>query len=538
VQLLDEMVGDLSFALDNLDREQARQQALAQAEAGLSLFRRLFNTSAISVIVTARDDARVMEINEVMCQRYGYPREDLLGRQLADFKVGLCEADREHFYRSMRQQGQVRNMEATVLTRSGIPRHSLVSGDLIDYQGVACVLSTSVDITELRAAQQAAQARAGAEAANRAKTEFLAQMSHELRTPLNALLGFTQLLEADAQSLPAAQREWLGHMRRAGWHLLGLINDVLDIARIEAGQLQVQSEPLALAPLLAEVQALSTGLAEERAVLLQPLPALAPDLGLRADRRRLQQVLLNLLSNAIKYNRPGGQVSIAVEADAQRVTLRVQDNGLGMDAEQLTHLFEPFNRLGREQGGIEGTGIGLALSRQLMQLMDGEIEVSSLPGQGTTVSLLLPRAARATAAASIPSAEPLPPVSGLVLYIEDNAVNRLIVGQMLARWPGLRFESAEDGASGLRRAAELQPDLLLLDMQLPDTNGLAVLQALKAEPATAALRVVALSASAMADEVAAVMDAGALDYWTKPLELSPFLEKMQRLLQAPSSPRP
>lgn len=502
LRLLDEMAGDVAFALDNLDREQARRQALAQAEAGLALFRRLFNNSAVSVIVTTLAEGRVLEINEVMCRRYGYGREALLGRRLVELQVGLEDEDRARFYAQMRQQGQVRNME-------------------------------------LRAAQQEAQARAGAEAANRAKTEFLAQMSHELRTPLNALLGFTQLLEADAQALPAAQREWLAHMRRAGWHLLGLIKDVLDISRIETGQLPLQPEPLCLTPLLAEVLALSEGQARERGVTLLPLTALAAGLGVRADRRRLQQVLLNLLSNGIKYNHPGGSLTLTAEAEAARVRLRVRDTGPGMDEAQLAQLFTPFNRLGREHGGVEGSGIGLALSQQLMRLMDGQITVSSAPGRGTEVCLELPRADDHTTASAAAATTPaLPPAAGRVLYIEDNAVNRLLVEQMLARWPDLLVECAEDGETGLRRAAELRPDLVLLDMQLPDIHGREVLRRLRADARTAALPVVALSASAMADDVAEMLAAGALDYWSKPLELGPFLEKMRRLLPSTSTPTP
>lgn len=537
VRLLDEMAGDVSFALDNLDREQARRAALARAEAGFALFRQLFNAAATGCIVTRIDDMSVVEINEVMCRRYGHAREQLIGQRLRDLGVGLGDADRARFYEQMRASGHVEAMECTVRTPDGRLRHALLYGDRVDYEGIPCVMSTSIDITELRAAQQEAQARAGAEAANRAKTEFIAQMSHELRTPLHALLGFTQLLEADATALPPPQREWLGHMKRAGWHLLGLINDTLDIARIETGQLPLQLEPVALAPLLADALAMNAGPARQQDLTLTTpsefLPARLADLAARADRRRLQQVLLNLISNAIKYNRSGGRVDVSVDADATAVRIVVADTGLGMDAAQLARLFEPFNRLGRERGAVEGVGIGLALSRELMRLMGGTIAVDSRAGAGTRFTLELPRATPAPRAADAPPVEAAS-TGGTVLYVEDNAVNRLIVEQMLARWPALRFEVADDGASGLERAAALRPDLVLVDMQLPDMTGLALIARLKSAPATAAIPVVALSASAMADEVAAARAAGAVDYWTKPLELERFLAKMRSLL--PASP--
>jgi CheY-like chemotaxis protein/anti-sigma regulatory factor (Ser/Thr protein kinase) len=258
-----------------------------------------------------------------------------------------------------------------------------------------------------------------------------------------------------------------------------------------------------------------------------------------ADALRLRQVVINLLSNAIKYNRPGGRVSLKTRCHADRVVIEVTDTGLGMTREQVQHLYEPFNRLGRERGGIDGSGIGLALTRQLVRLMNGELDITSDVGVGTTAQVSLPLAKAGVPAppigADMPHAARRSPTdahapSGVVLYIEDNPVNVILVEQMLARWEGIRFEHAPDGASGIERARALRPDLVLLDMQLPDMTGDDVLVLLREDEATRRLPVVSLSASAMPDDVKRAREGGATDYWTKPLDLNDFLANVSRLL--------
>jgi CheY-like chemotaxis protein/anti-sigma regulatory factor (Ser/Thr protein kinase) len=257
---------------------------------------------------------------------------------------------------------------------------------------------------------------------------------------------------------------------------------------------------------------------------------------------RLRQVVINLLSNAIKYNRSGGWVRVSAGAQDGWVCIDVRDSGIGMSSEQLAQLYQPFNRLGRETGSVQGTGIGLALTRQLVQLMGGQIEIRSEPGRGTSASVRLPCAAAAVArsgalAVTGATTAPAPDIEGAkgtVLYIEDNPVNVLLVAQSIARLPGVRFIHEADGRRGLARARAERPDLVLLDMQLPDISGLEVLAALRGDEPTRDLRVVALSASAMPDEVARATRAGAIHYWTKPLQLDRFLEGMHALL--PASP--
>lgn len=404
-----------------------------------------------------------------------------------------------------------------------------------------------VTLRERKQVEVEAAARRTAEASSRAKSEFLSRMSHELRTPLNAVLGFSQLLRVDAQDrLSAQQLAQLDHIRCAGWHLLALINDLLDVSRIEIGQLQVQAQAVELGPLLEEALYMAEPLAQPLGVSLVALDREALRVWVLADPIRLRQVLINLLSNAVKYNRCGGSVRIEVANDADRVLIDVVDSGIGMTPDQLAHLYEPFNRLGQERSGVQGTGIGLVLTRQLVRLMDGRIDVDSEFGRGTRVRVSL-QAHRVTEASDTPafmpsaraalddsSADTAAP-AGVVLYIEDNPVNLMLVEQLLARWSGVLLVQAEDGASGIDLARSLRPDLVLLDMQLPDMDGFAVLDSLRADPATSDLTVVAVSASAMPESVAQARAHGVAEYWTKPLDFDRFLADMHRLLTTPST---
>ena len=380
------------------------------------------------------------------------------------------------------------------------------------------------DTTERLAAERAHEAQVEAEAASRAKTEFLSRISHELRTPLNAMVGFTQLLAEDADAhLSTRQRSQLARIDTAGMHLRALIDDMLDIARVEAGQLRVSDDVVEMASLLEEVVELSVEAAARNSVGIDAGSRSAVAAWVRGDRVRLRQALLNVVSNAVKYNRPGGWVRIDLRVRADRVAIRVLDAGLGMTPEQRAQLFRPFNRLGRERSSIEGSGIGLTLTRHLVELMGGRIRVRSAPGRGTLVVIELQRgAATASEATHAPSARPASSdgPTGLLLYIEDNEVNVLLVQQCLAHWPSLRLVSAPDGATGIAMARDRKPDLVLLDMHLPDMHGRDVLAALQADPATRHLRVVALSASAMQADIDAARAAGALDYWTKPIDVA------------------
>ena len=400
------------------------------------------------------------------------------------------------------------------------------------------------DITERKATQAALmRAKEDAERANRAKSEFLSRMSHELRTPLNAVLGFAQLMDADlADPLSAVQHARVQELQRGGRHLLRLINDVLDLARIEAGTLHLSLTTLALEPVLRDCLQLVQPTADAHGLQVEVQPG--PWLSVRADATRLKQVLLNLLSNAIKYNRPGGRVQLACRADGDEVRVEVRDTGPGLTAAQQERLFHAFERLDAAHGHVEGAGIGLALSKWLLDLMQGRIGVDSAPGQGSVFWFTLARADAAAAdvgggteRAAPAQPRPMPPAVAArprqVLYIEDNEVNRLLMEGMLAQRPQLRLCMAALPQEGLAMALQDRPDLLLLDIQLPGIDGFEVLRRLRAHEAAQGLPplpVVAVSANAMPADRDKAAQASFADYITKPIELLLLLATLDRWL--------
>jgi len=395
------------------------------------------------------------------------------------------------------------------------------------------------DITDRRNAEAALRtAREEAENASRAKSEFLSRMSHELRTPLNSILGFAQLLEMD-QGTPAQQAQ-VRHILRAGRHLLGLINEVLDIARIESGRLALNPEPLALRPLLQEVSLLLSPQATAADIQLHLPGDLPLSLNVQADRQRLVQVLLNLLSNAIKYNQRGGQVEVQVTADSREVALSVIDNGPGIAPEDLQRLFTPFERLGAAASEVEGTGLGLALSKSLLEQMDGSLSVHSEPGQGSTFRLTLPRAQAGNVALLAEVAAPRPATSALappehplrVLCIEDNLSSLALIETLLARWPQVQVISAMQGQLGLDLAWQHRPEVILLDLDLPDLSGREVLTRLRRQARSAATPVLLITADASAVTQRELQAAGATAVLSKPLHVPTFLATLRQHLDA------
>jgi CheY-like chemotaxis protein len=350
-------------------------------------------------------------------------------------------------------------------------------------------------------------------------------MSHELRTPLNSILGFGQLLELGPMA--PDQQESVALVLRAGRHLLNLINEMLDISRIEAGGLRLSLEPVSVAEALRAALDLVRPLAQDQGI------ALAADMPVDerhvlADRQRLQQVLLNLLSNAVKYNRPGGRVVVSCgDVEPDRFRISVTDTGAGLTAAHLGRLFIPFDRLGAEGRGVEGTGLGLTLSKHLTEAMGGVVRVESTPGVGSTFSVELPLAAGSTAesAAGPPAAAhgAAAPAALRVLYVEDNLANLRLVERILALRPGVKLVSALRGRDGIDLCRQEVPDLVLLDQHLPDMTGDEVLSILRADPVTRGIPVVMLSADASPGQIRGLLAAGARDYLTKPLDVSKFL---------------
>jgi signal transduction histidine kinase/ActR/RegA family two-component response regulator len=397
------------------------------------------------------------------------------------------------------------------------------------------------DITDMRNAQLAREEKLLAQRESRAKSQFLSRMSHELRTPLNAVLGFAQLLLSDGErAAPETRRRRLEQIHGAGQHLLALIDDVLDLSSLEGGEMRIAAQPVPLAALVAQTLPLVERQARQRKVKLRcgSLDGVA-----RGDAVRLRQVLLNLLTNAVKYNREGGQVLVeAGPAGGGQVRLRVTDTGRGMSAEQLQQAFEPFNRLGLESEGIEGTGIGLPIVKALVGHMGGTLHAQSTPEQGSVFEVQLADgaaldAASAAAAAPAGSGARLPALAPAgrprrLLYIEDNPVNVMIVQEVLARRSDLQLQTATDGLSGLSLAATCAPDLILVDMQLPDIDGHEVLRRLRADAATRDIACISVSANAMPDDIRRALQAGFADYWTKPLDLRAFMGSIDRIFGA------
>jgi signal transduction histidine kinase len=381
-----------------------------------------------------------------------------------------------------------------------------------------------------RASTLLAERAAESVSANRAKTDFLSRISHELRTPLNAILGFAQLLDADARDGPA--RRGIQQILGAGRHLLGLINDLLDISRIEAGQLRLTREPVALAALLADAHALTEALTHARGMRLS-FDGVPDTLAVVGDRQRILQILLNLLSNAVKFNSPAGEVRVRVTTTPDAVEVAVQDDGQGIDEVAQARLFQPFERL---DASTEGSGLGLAIAQQLARSMDGDIHVRSARGAGSTFTLRLPRAAapspaplvdaaRARATVDATDAPAAAPVgTRTALAIEDNASNRALIEALVARRAGWNVVFATTAAQGLRLTEQHRPSLVLLDLQLPDGNGLALLPELRARGAN---RVVVLTADALPDTRTAALAAGADDFLTKPIDVRHFVNVLE-----------
>jgi hypothetical protein len=540
--------------VDITERRRA-ERALVQRER---TYRLLFDNSSDGVLNT-RPDGRILAANPAACSIFGMSEQALrtVGRGvlvdpddpvLVGTLATLAREGRDHTMLQMRRG-------------DGTPFEADVSSTLYtDAGGEPCCCVVVRDVTDQRRAESALRAKALAEEANRAKSAFVARMSHELRTPLNAILGFSELLQDDAANPPSAlQRERLDHVRRAGAHLLRLINDLLDLSRIEAGALSVREDDVDFAAAVRDATRELAPLADAAGVrLLVALPAdddASHEVHVRGDALRLRQVVLNLVSNAIKYNRPGGAVRVALSAEGEHVRLAVHDTGLGMSADQLTGLYQPFNRLGREASGIEGTAIGLVVTRSLVEMMRGTLRASSRAGDGSEFVVEFPSAAHpgpagephgAAAAASAPLEGPPGPepsgdrpaarVSGAVchvLYVDDDDVNRELMRAFFQLRPDLSLVVADDGAQALRFASALHPQLALIDLMMPGLDGFDVLRALRADPHFAGLRCVAVSANAMPDEIDEALAAGFDAYLTKPLSSDTLMRTLDRFLARP-----
>jgi signal transduction histidine kinase/AmiR/NasT family two-component response regulator len=381
-------------------------------------------------------------------------------------------------------------------------------------------------------------AKSAAEKANLAKSDFLSSMSHELRSPLNAILGFAQLMNSDSPPPTASQRASIDQILHAGWYLLQLINEILDLAQIESGKLALSLEPTSLAEVMVECQDMIEPLGQKRGIKMT-FPQFDIPCVVNADRTRLKQVLINLLSNAIKYNQANGAVVVdCAQSAPERIRVSVKDTGEGLGPDMLAQLFQPFNRLGRERSTEEGTGIGLVMSKRLVELMGGEIGVESAAGVGSMFWFELNSAAAPELVGD--TAEPAAIARGqveqgarllTVLYVEDNPANLKLVEQLIARRLDLRLLSATDANLGIQLAHANQPDVILMDINLPGISGIEALKILREDPATSHIPVVALSANAMPRDIEKGLRAGFFRYLTKPIKVNEFMDTLNGALE-------
>jgi len=521
-----------------LDLEEANRQ-LERANSELRQSEKFLDSllEYIPAVVFVKDatDLRFVRFNRAGEQLHGHSRNELIGKTDFDF----FPREQAEFFTAMDRQtlagGRIVDIPEEPIDTPDYGRRTLHTRKIPifnDEGRVAYLLGISEDITERKQADDELRAtREEAQRANMAKTEFLSRMSHELRTPLNAILGFSQLLEMD--QLSDDQRQDVGHISKAGRHLLELINEVLDISRIESGQMTMSPEPVAIDDLAGELLALVRPLANAARVTM---PELHEPCGayVLADRQRLKQVMLNLLSNAVKYNREGGSITLhCAPSGNTRFRIAITDTGYGIPPAQLDLLFRPFERLGAAQTAVEGTGMGLALSKGFVEAMGGTIGVESQVDFGSTFWIELELAEgpiERYERTNAQSAEELasPPVERVILQIEDNVSSLNLVERILERRPGTQLLVALQGRAGVELARERRPDVILLDLHLPDISGLEVLRLLKAHKETRGIPVVVLSADVDASRTARLTMAGAFGYLTKPLDVASFLEMVDR----------
>lgn len=523
----------LWYCIDISDRRAAEQALLDNEERTRAILR-----TANDAFITMDSGGRIVDWNERAETMFGWPREEALGRILADTIVP--ERFRARHTRGFNQLRATddsellnRRLEWIALRRDGA-EFPIELTIWPTGRGPERTFNTFVrDITDQqRNAEAIRQAKDEAERANRAKSDFLSRMSHELRTPLNAVLGFAQLLTGE--SLDEEARDNVEQILRGGKHLLDLINEVLDISRIEAGRLTLSLEPVSVTEAVLDAVALVSPLASGREIdiAVEPLDAQAAVI---ADRQRLGQILLNLISNAVKYNRASGRVTVGFAArEPNRLRITVADTGPGIRPDKMQLLFNPFERLGVEASGIEGTGLGLALSRGLAEAMGASMGAESEVDQGSTFWIELERSHEAVAV-SRPDADTAPlritsHGSGRVLYIEDNQSNVRLMARLLARRPGIVLVHAADGRTGIALATEHEPDVIFLDLHLPDMSGEQVLHQLWSDPRVRPIPVVMLTADATPAQMKRALASGAAAYLTKPLNLRKVLDTLDEML--------
>ena len=516
-----------------VSERQRTEEALRASEQQL---RAILDTARVGIVKTDLQ-GRILQPNSAYVQMVGYSAAELRTMSVGQLTHPDDRAEDARLLGAMRDgTSEAYRREKRYIAKDGQVVHTLLTVALLrDAQGrPQSTVGVIEDISEHLRLAEAERARELAESSNRAKSEFVSRMSHELRTPLNAMLGFAQLLGLDRKPVLADhQRAWATQIQQAGWHLLHMINDTLDLSRIESGMLKLEPTRLEPAPLVEAALAMVEPAAAKRGIRIEQQLELRTG-AVIADETRVKQILTNLLSNAIKYNVDGGHIAVrARTAASQTIEIVVSDNGLGMTREQMDELFQPYNRLGRERSGVEGTGIGLVISRRLAELMGGSLRAHSIAGEGSTFILSLPRAHDSggdTTLDSEPLTQPAAYRQRLVHYIEDNETNIEVMRGMLLRRPQVQLQVSMNGLDGLAALKRQRPSLILLDMHLPDIDGLELLRHLKGDDDLSSIPVVVVSADATTLQIEAALTAGAAHYVTKPVNLAAFLAILDELL--------
>ena len=542
------IIGYLLIGTDNTARKQieAEQKKLDQRLRDQQFYTRSLIESNIDALMATDPSGIITDVNKQMEALTGCTRDELIG---APFKNYFTDPERaEAAIKLALSEKKVTNYELTARTRDG--KETVVSYNATTFHDrdrrLQGVFAAARDVTERKRLDQVLQernaelesARSVAEKANLAKSDFLSNMSHELRTPLGAILGFAQLMESGLPSPTVSQKRSIDQILKAGWYLLDLINEILDLALIESGKLSLSLEPMSLAEVMQECQAMIEPQAQKRGISVA-FPEIEIRYFVEADRTRVKQVLINLLSNAIKYNKVGGTVVVHYVAKTPgRIRICVTDSGEGLTPEKLTQLFQPFNRLGQEANVEEGTGIGLVVCKRLIELMGGVIGAESTVGKGSVfwIEVSLTAEPQPAAGATEPPAVAQAQVQTdaqlrTLLYVEDNPANLMLVEDLIARRPDIRLLSARDGNRGVEIARAARPDVILMDINLPGITGIAALRMLAGDPATARIPVIALSANAIPRDIQEGLDAGFFRYLTKPIKVTEFMETLDVALK-------
>jgi PAS domain S-box-containing protein len=546
-----DIIGYLLIGTDNTVRKQveAEQALLDQRLRDQQFYTRSLIESNIDALMATDPRGIITDVNQQMESLTGCTRDELIG---APFKNYFTDPERAQAGISrVLREGKLTNYELTALSREG--SETVVSFNASTFHDrdrkLQGVFAAARDVTDRKQFEYKLQennvelesAKAAAEKANLAKSEFLSSMSHELRTPLNAVLGFAQLMASDTPPPSIAQKVSIDQILQAGWYLLRLINEILDLAMVESGKVSLSREAMSLTEVLLDCKGMMAPQAEQRGIELR-FPSFEGLFFVHADRTRVKQVIVNLLSNAIKYNRAGGTVTVGCEHDDDgRIRVSVADTGSGLQPDKLAHLFQPFNRLGQEAGAEEGTGIGLVVTKKLIELMGGTIGVDSTVGVGSEFWFDLPASEMPGLEAEMPGVAPargdglaLETESGgrrTLLYVEDNPANLALVEQLIARREDLQLLTAVTGHLGILLAKQNRPDVILMDINLPGLSGYGALQMLRDDPATSHIPVIALSANAMPRDIEKGIEAGFYNYLTKPIMVREFMDALDVALR-------